>query len=855
MADVTIKIPKGRTLKRVNYRKLSSVVELHVNKADTVELIIDEPPVIPPVIPPVTSPDGTQIPPAARIVDTQLNSWWLANDTAAGGKSILKNGALHDGGSGVLLLWKSGWIYTKNSFGDWYMATETGWRTATDPTVPPVVTPPPTTGVFKTNGFDSAADLGGDYGAAFGTLAATTPSTVAGANVRPVIDTAVKCSGAGSMRFDIHPFSNSADASDPCGQFFQNFGRQFKAGQEFFVQLRYRMNQAMFDTLFQKVGGAEQGGFKILSLTAGDESGKIIGSSASGKLVIQTYYQHRFPILYRYVDGVTNNLFTPIPPPPLPLTDQNLQPREIGVCSYVAVGDSGKVIPAGCYGFVPDNWMHVQVGVKLGALAADNYWDDCNVRLWLGRENEASALAVDWHGRLWAADGNFGKIHLLPYMTTKSPTQDHPLCQVWYDTLQISDKRIDDPVIILHPGNGTPLPAYVPAQGFYKEFTLNEPEDVGGALDETMISTWNGCALVTDYGTAGGIAYRGGGHVGFDDEYGGVLVLNLATRLYEMRCIPALAPQNRNPTTGDARDAYGAFSANGAPTREHTYNDLQQMPASWGGGSSGSLVQVGMPGGLSAVRGKGCCYRFDLSQTVDGHHNLTDEFDSGSFPYDFGDGVTDGVTDTLGTAIDTIREGWWTKSSLYTNNGGKLLFTSKTGEVTALAQPIATLERCWLHHFADDDLIVWGASFGPSNVIIRVCDADGSDTSWTTVTEAGTPPPPLPGDIDSSMSYMGMKWFTLLNCFVGLNVVDSIVDSTHMKVWKLTPPAPGSRKIGTWTWSTEVVASADASAIAQADIGFANGSFGKFIEVPALRSAVWTRSLTQKGQLFRLAGM
>lgn len=280
--------------------------------------------------------------------------------------------------------------------------------------------------------FDTVADLGGDYLANFGTTAGTHGS--------PVIDTVVRCDGHGSLRFS-KPGRTGSDAS---GSWFANFSPDLsvlpKAGDEFFVQYRYRMNRSMFETEFITVGGKPQGGFKISDLTAGDTpEGQHYYSSSSGKLVLQTYYQHRFPIIYRYKNWVTNNLFDSLPP-----YDFNLQPRSAGVCHFTGM-PAGTVVPAGCTGLVPDEWMTHQLGVKLGALAADGYWDDCNVRLWLARENQPSVLAIDWHGRLWAKDGQFGKVVLMPYLTAQSPTQDHPLCQVWYANLKISTEQLNDP--------------------------------------------------------------------------------------------------------------------------------------------------------------------------------------------------------------------------------------------------------------------------------------------------------------------------------------------------------------------------------------------------------------------------
>ncbi len=124
MADVTIKVPAGRSVKRVNYRKPSSVVELHVNKADSLEVVVNNP------LPPGASPDGTLIPPATRIVDSQGAVWSFGTTGYMEGHGwpILKNGVQFVGGLAVLLLWDSQTgLYAKRADGEILDHTDEGF--------------------------------------------------------------------------------------------------------------------------------------------------------------------------------------------------------------------------------------------------------------------------------------------------------------------------------------------------------------------------------------------------------------------------------------------------------------------------------------------------------------------------------------------------------------------------------------------------------------------------------------------------------------------------------------------------------------------------------------------------------
>ena len=294
------------------------------------------------------------------------------------------------------------------------------------------------TGVVRWFDFDTAAQLGGTYTANFGRLGS-----------RPVIDTDVKASGAGSIRFDV-----AAQTTDDTHAWFTNFSptlEQFGAGDTFYVQWRQRFNQAFVDTILKAADGTNQGGIKQAIIGAGAYGTSDGGSSSyatscsQNDLVVQSYYQSRFPIVYHNC-GLYQGLYEVIGGG----TDfglQNAMPSPY--CRYT----NG----AGCFRWVANEWLTFKMMVALGPLVNGKYTNS-TVKFWGAREGQPSKLLVDWkpttpgYFPLVATDSSapggivkFGKIWLTPYMTDKSRTQTHPLLQTWYDDLIISRADIADP--------------------------------------------------------------------------------------------------------------------------------------------------------------------------------------------------------------------------------------------------------------------------------------------------------------------------------------------------------------------------------------------------------------------------
>jgi hypothetical protein len=307
---------------------------------------------------------------------------------------------------------------------------------------------------------------------------------------------------------------------------------------------------------------------------------------------------------------------------------------------------------------------------------------------------------------------------------------------------------------------------------------------------------------------------------------------------------------------GSDTDEWGAYLDDGYPQAKHRYTNLCEMPAAWGGGSRGSLLSVGQAGGIvhpldpSFTHGKSTVFRFDLSQTQNGHSRLT-----GSATFDFGNGQVARVNDAAFACKDLTRQGWWVVNRPDPTGPGwgqRFCFVSKTGTISTLQTPAVSGTWASVHHFDDDDSLC--LMTGGGIYLHRIGTA-----SWSIV-------PSYTGtsfDLTKwnqqivALGYVGLKWSTILNCFVGFDHRPDLTGpQLTTRVWRVTPPPLATRYTAAWNVVLETLTSNDGSTInGWVDQGSTNGSWGKLVEAPLLKSFVWTRNVGQKGQLFRLQGM
>jgi len=90
------------------------------------------------------------------------------------------------------------------------------------------------------------------------------------------------------------------------------------------------------------------------------------------------------------------------------------------------------------------------VGTELRLTAVpDTDWTqgapNSRVTIWTAREGQPQQVVMD-HDLYLAGGGTYGRIWLLPYMTSKDATEVHPEAHVWYDELIVSREFIGDPI-------------------------------------------------------------------------------------------------------------------------------------------------------------------------------------------------------------------------------------------------------------------------------------------------------------------------------------------------------------------------------------------------------------------------
>ena len=304
-------------------------------------------------------------------------------------------------------------------------------------------------GVVRSFDFDSPAQLGSK----------TYRSNVwlnCGTKTCATIDTAVKASGAGSIRFDIPTRSNDNASGSWSAEFSPDLSLRFGENSEFFVQWRQRFNQAYLDTKILDTNGKPQGGFKQVIIGPGNTATTTYNSCEASHVVLTTYYQTRIPIGYNSCTGSASHR-QPYEGFYETVLGANGSPTDYLIQNGPSLNCSFRTGGPKCIRWVANEWMTFKIWIKTGPRNnVTHEFDNSEYKLWIAREGQPAVLAVWWRPGIpgyfpltagTASDPNqsFGKITLTPYMTNKSATQDHPLLQTWYDDLIISREDIPDP--------------------------------------------------------------------------------------------------------------------------------------------------------------------------------------------------------------------------------------------------------------------------------------------------------------------------------------------------------------------------------------------------------------------------
>jgi hypothetical protein len=236
--------------------------------------------------------------------------------------------------------------------------------------------------------------------------------------LRALVDTDVKASGKGSLRFEIptHSGQNSS------GGWTSGLGAGFGQGQTFYVQYRQRFSPEFLKIKFQDAEGWKQSIF---------HNGK--STCAAIEITTVNSYHRGYPQMYTNCGG---------------------RSFDVDLHNYDFLYETGdynchRQNPNGhdCAFYKANQWMTFYYEIKIGTWGKP----DSGIKAWVGYEGEPLKQFVN--GVNYQLDFNagpsdvFNAVTFTPYNTGKSPLQDHPTAYTWYDELIVSRQPIPAPAV------------------------------------------------------------------------------------------------------------------------------------------------------------------------------------------------------------------------------------------------------------------------------------------------------------------------------------------------------------------------------------------------------------------------
>lgn len=220
-----------------------------------------------------------------------------------------------------------------------------------------------------------------------------------------------KSSGNSSLKF----FMPSQTGAGFAGQFYANFSDdnsvQFGEGDEFYIQWRQRFSKAFVENRYRPLSR-----WKQLIVGEGNRPGYIAGSCTQLELVVN---QHDlgYPAMYHSCRGKN--------------------------------GQSEQIYQNWTVDYEAEQWMTFQLIVKIGTWYKNDhkYHHNSLIELWVAAQGEPSRRVISYKYDLANNDSlaKYGKVWLLPYLTSKDASQGHRDAYTWYDELIISRTPIADP--------------------------------------------------------------------------------------------------------------------------------------------------------------------------------------------------------------------------------------------------------------------------------------------------------------------------------------------------------------------------------------------------------------------------
>lgn len=372
------------------------------------------------------------------------------------------------------------------------------------------------------------------------------------------------------------------------------------------------------------------------------------------------------------------------------------------------------------------------------------------------------------------------------------------------------------------------LPSWVPTAGSVANVSLNNCVDVwhgntfgnGSNLTEGW-SDWCGAVWASDYGSHGAYIFGPGGGHGSASGY-------LGNEVYAWEADTRLWKRITNPVTSFAdNQADGEVSTN-IPAASHTYDHMEYLPASLGGGAFGSNVRVvsasnHMQGGGGSGRAHALNLKAARDDNLSGIGVGWSRWSSNLAPSSSGGRESACLLDTARNRFVVFQQG--------TGNIGLLSNTTKTWTTSAPAGPHINLDAAACYDPVADLYLILDNRSGH---YLRAYDPKNQFSAGRiTLKESGAA---------ETTGAACLEYIPLLDKFACYRNGSSLNTIRY-----LSRPS-GDPLTGTWTWTSETFSGVSVTS------GHTNGLYSKLRWAPALKCLAAGMGPSQGLFLFRPSG-
>jgi hypothetical protein len=373
----------------------------------------------------------------------------------------------------------------------------------------------------------------------------------------------------------------------------------------------------------------------------------------------------------------------------------------------------------------------------------------------------------------------------------------------------------------------TSLPAWVPSPGQVAQVSLNNAIDVwhgntfsnGSSLTGGW-SDWAGAAWAEDYGTYGAYIFGPCGGHGSASGY-------LGNEVYAWEADSRLWKRITNPVTAFSDNQTEGETATNIPAASHTYDHMEYLPSSLGGGAYGSLVRVvSASNHLLGGGGSGRTHALNLKTARD--DNLS--------------GIGVGWSRWSSNYAPSSASGWESATLLDTSRNRFVFFQQGTGQIGLLSNttktwttsapsgPHINLDANACYDPVADLYLILDNRAGHT---LRAYSASNLSAGRVTLNESGTP---------ESTTAACIEYVPLIDKFACYR------NGSSLNTIRYVSRPAGDPLTGTWTWSSETFSGVTVTS------GHTNGLYSKLRWAPDLKCLMVGMGASQGMFAFRPTG-